>query len=121
MSRIKKIFYKDRDYTVRELSEKYGVRIRTLRDRLRNGWNLEEALTTDINVKRTNQSPYVPSFQQVKRGKTYKIGKSSYVLDRVTKCAIGDLAIFKIVDTKSRESFTAVQLRDVGLELSQGV
>jgi hypothetical protein len=45
-SNVQKITYRGRSQTLGQWAEKYGVRPQTVRERLRRGWSVGEALTT---------------------------------------------------------------------------
>ena len=104
---------------IHDLARKHGIDASTLYARLKRDWSLEEALETPI--MRKNQplqtSKSEGSLNPLSFNKTYEFrvqSKHKYRLERITTCAAGPLALFRVGDTKALESFTVAQLADEG-------
>jgi len=113
-----------------------GISTSALWNRLKNGWDPEVAVS-----KKTRHSPRykrreghtatpasVPEkapapLKPLTINGTYEFpiqNKHKYKLDRIVKCAVGPLALFRITGTKALESFTAAQLIDEGYRIPIG-
>ena len=47
--------YEGFEYSLKDLSVKYNIKVNTLNSRLKNGWDIEKALNTPVQKKKKNK------------------------------------------------------------------
>ena len=47
--------YEGFEYSLKDLSVKYNIKVSTLNSRLKNGWDIEKALNTPVQKKKKNK------------------------------------------------------------------